>query len=91
MIAPPYTVVFNQDARDFFASRRVDDKIKRIILNKIDVLAQNPYWGEPLGRDFHGYRKLKAGQFRVVYRVEEARMLVHIASVGLRRDAYGGS
>ena len=88
MIAPPYTVVFNEEAREFFVSRRVDNRIKRIILKKIDLLAQDPYLGPPLHGSLHGRRKLPVSYYRVIYRIEEVRMLVHIVDVGLRRDIY---
>lgn len=41
-------------------------------------------YGEPLGRDLAGYRKLPVGQRRVVYFVEEKKVLVLVLAVGKR-------
>jgi len=43
-------------------------------------------YGEPLVRDLIGYRKLPVGQWRVVYCVEEAKILVLVLAVGKRAE-----
>ena len=41
-------------------------------------------YGEPLIRELIGYRKLPVGQWRVVYYVEEEKVLVLVLAVGKR-------
>lgn len=43
-------------------------------------------YGEPLGRDLAGFRKLPVGQWRVVYAIEQTRVLVLVLVVGKRAE-----
>lgn len=48
-------------------------------------LTENPTrYGEPLARELAGYRKLPVVQWRVVYHVEERKVLVLVLAVGKR-------
>jgi mRNA interferase RelE/StbE len=50
-------------------------------------LTRNPSeYGEPLARDLAGYRKLPVGQWRVVYHVDDGRVLVLVLAVGKRAE-----
>lgn len=89
MTAPKYTLIFSEAAREFFADRRVDRRIKRIIRKKIDLLATNPYLGKPLVGPLAGCRRLAVSFFRVIYRVVEDELIVEVIQIGLRRDIYG--
>ena len=42
--------------------------------------------GKPLSGDLSGYRRLRTGQTRIVYRVDGSRIVVLVIAVGLRRD-----
>lgn len=44
-------------------------------------------YGEPLWGEFKGYRKLRVGDFRVVYRILKDKILVLVIKVGIRKDA----
>ena len=44
-------------------------------------------FGKPLGGVLRGYRRLRIDEYRVIYRVEQQRLVVLIVKVGLRRDA----
>lgn len=51
-------------------------KIKRVVEEK---LATKPdAFGKPLRRSLRGYRKLRVGDYRVIYRIEEKRMIVFV-------------
>ena len=72
--------------------RRVQAKIR----DRIDGLAHEPeQQGKPLTGELRGYRSLRAAgqRYRVVYRVERAKIVVVILAVGVRkagdrRDVY---
>jgi len=36
--------------------------------------------------EFHGYWKLRVGEYRVVYKIEKDRIVVKVIKVGIRRD-----
>lgn len=73
----------------------VDDDLKRIgssaarrIMRAIDgKLTQAPrQFGAPLVGDLSGFRKLRVGDYRVVYQVVEATVTVYVLAVGSRRN-----
>ena len=70
-------------------SKRFDDSTKEKIKRKCkELLSHAPdKVGEPLQFALKGYRKLKIfDEYRIIYRVEKARVLVFILAVGIRRD-----
>jgi mRNA interferase RelE/StbE len=61
-------------ARDL---KKVDPKDKQRILNRIEeTLGTNPRSGEPLHGEFEGLSKLRVGEYRVVYTLVGADVLV---------------
>jgi len=68
--------------------RRVRDKIR----DRIDGLAEEPEkQGKPLTGELTGYRSLRAvGQrYRIIYRIEEGKVLVHVMALGIRKEGSG--
>ena len=63
------------------------DKIK--ILDKIDSLADNP---RPFGYKklnyYADYFRVRVGNYRLIYTIEDEQLLVLIVEVPNRRDAY---
>lgn len=50
-------------------------------------LSSNPEkYGEPLKRGLKGYRKLRVGNYRVIYRVEKRTVI--ILKIGHRKEVY---
>ena len=43
-------------------------------------------FGKPLAGDLKGYWKLRIGEDRVIYEIEEEKVLVYVIVVGYRRD-----
>lgn len=65
--------------------RRIRDTIRR----RIDALAEDPEkQGSPLLAELSGYRSVRAvGQrYRVIYRVEDDRVVVLVVAVGIRKE-----
>lgn len=65
--------------------RRVQGKIR----DRIDGLARDPEkQGKPLRDELKGLRSLRAvGQrYRIIYRVEQKKILVMVVALGLRRE-----
>lgn len=52
-------------------------------------LAINPIeYGKPLQYSFKGYRRLRVGDYRIVYKIEEKKKIVFIAAIKHRREIY---
>lgn len=53
----------------------------------IEKLSSYPlHYGEYLHGQLHPYRKLRVGDYRIVYRVYEKKIVVYVIAVGNRRD-----
>ena len=68
--------------------KRIDLQDQRKIIRAIrNKLTANPKeHGEPLRGELKGFWKLRVGQFRVIYEIQENQVLVYVILVGFRRD-----
>jgi mRNA interferase RelE/StbE len=83
-----YAVVWTVTAGNLLGEIR-DRRVRQLIFDTTKRLEDEPAkQGAPLTRELAGFRDLRAvGQrYRVLYRVEEARHVVQIVAVGLRRE-----
>ena len=62
------------------------DRIR--IVAAIDRLAENPGLGTALKGDLRGLRRLRVGNYRVLYEVRDDELVVLVVRVAHRRDAY---
>lgn len=82
-----WTVVYHPDVQDDFRKLgRVEARnIQTVIIERL----QN---GEPekTGKSLHGalagYRRLRTGATRIVYRIEKQKIEILVIAVGMRRD-----
>ena len=60
---------------------------RRIILTINEKLTKTPEkFGAPLSNNLKNFRKLRIGDFRVVYQVFNKKVIIFILAVGPRRD-----
>lgn len=82
-----YTVIYHPDIpkEDLSGiSRDIKDAIRRAIETR---LVPNPFLaGEPLRQSLKGHRKLRVGDYRVIYRVRGDKIIV--LKIGHRKDVY---
>lgn len=66
----------------------IGPSVARRIVGAIDKkLTQQPLqFGAPLAGGLGGFRKLRVGDYRVVYLVHEKKVVVYVLPVGPRRD-----
>jgi mRNA interferase RelE/StbE len=62
--------------------KRILDAIKERL-----SIAPNDY-GKPLKRNLKNHRRLRVGDYRVIYRVHEDKILVLIVEIDHRKDVY---
>ena len=84
---PDYTVSFRRSAEKDL--RKLDTKVQARVLRAVDPLAQDP---RPDGcRKLQGstdaYR-IRVGDYRVIYTVDDAVLIVAVEKVRHRREAY---
>jgi mRNA interferase RelE/StbE len=60
---------------------------KRILKAIRERLSTDPErYGSPLRGELKGYWKLRVGEFRVIYEIQKARIIVCVVKVGRRRN-----
>lgn len=62
--------------------------IARQIGKVIDKLLLNPQMGQLLHGDLKGRRKVRVGDYRLVYTVEKKKLIIYLLTIAHRKDAY---
>lgn len=85
-----YEVVFSRSARRAL-ERDLPEKVAAAAFEFIlGALRENPHRvGKPLREPLAPLYAARRGEYRVVYRIIEYRVVIEIVSVVHRRDAYG--
>ncbi len=63
---------------------------RRRISLAIENLAENPFAGIPLQGALRGLRRLRIGNYRIIYQIERVELLVYVIRISHRREAYRG-
>lgn len=80
---------------DILYHKDVDDDLKSVgpsaagrIIKTIDkkLTTAPDQYGIPLSHNLKNFRKLRIGDYRVVYRIVEQKVIVYVLAVGPRRD-----
>ncbi|MBL7544050.1 MAG: type II toxin-antitoxin system RelE/ParE family toxin [Bdellovibrionaceae bacterium] len=67
-------------------SKANKDQIRKAIEKK---LAANPIeFGKPLQYSLKGLRRLRVGDYRIIFQIEEENKVVLIVKIGHRREVY---
>lgn len=87
MVMMAYTIVYHPDIPKEDLSgipKNIKDTIRRAIETR---LIPDPFLcGEPLRQSLKGHRKLRVGDYRVIYRIEGGKIIV--LKIGHRKDVY---
>ena len=68
--------------------KRVAKPDRTRIVAAIDRLREAPHLGTPLKGDLRGLRRLRTGDYRVLYEVRDDELIVLVVRVAHRRGAY---
>jgi mRNA interferase RelE/StbE len=69
--------------------RSLDRQVQRRVATKIEELCSNPF--PPGAKKLQGepdHYRVRAGDYRVVYRVDGRRVVIVIVRIGHRREVY---
>ena len=58
------------------------------IVTAIDRLTETPHLGAPLKGDLRGLRRLRVGDYRVVYEIQDDALVVLVVRVARRQNVY---
>lgn len=82
-----YRVEFLEEAAKDWLS--LDRSIRKKLEKSIERLRTAPLsYGKPLGANLHGLRRIRSGDYRIVYLVRETNQSVEIGVVCHRSDVY---
>lgn len=84
-----YKILYDLEAREKDL-QKIPQAIRSIIKKAIETkLTVDPYhFGKPLRYDMKGYRSLRVGDYRVIYRIHEEQIVVVIIDIDHRKDVY---
>lgn len=68
--------------------KKLDKSIQDRIIQKVEKLRENPQLGVPLIGHLSGLRKLRIGQYKVIYNIIEQRLVVVVLDIGHRKNIY---
>jgi mRNA interferase RelE/StbE len=58
------------------------------VVEAIDRLPENPHVGKLLKGDLSGLRRIRVGDYRIVYEINEGQVLVLVLRVAHRKNVY---
>ena len=68
--------------------RRVAKPDRARIVAAIDRLAETPHLGTSLKGDLRGLRRIRVGDYRILYEVRDKELVVLVVRIAHRRGAY---
>ena len=82
-----YNVCFNGSVKKEL--RQIAKPYLQKILSKIEELSQEPRpFGVKLLRGENRYYRVRQGDYRIIYDVDDAALMVTIVAIGHRREVY---
>jgi mRNA interferase RelE/StbE len=67
---------------------RIPVKQRVKVIEAIDELKNNPHHGSLLKGKFTGLRRIRVGNYRIIFEVQNKVLVVLVLRVGHRRDVY---
>jgi mRNA interferase RelE/StbE len=84
----PYRIEYHPDTDSDF--KHLDPPIRKKILHEIDKkLSTNPEaYGKSLTGELKGLRRLRMGDYRIIYQIRKGNQSVFILKIGHRWEVY---
>jgi mRNA interferase RelE/StbE len=84
-----YTILYDLGSKQKDLDK-ISPPVRKIIKEAIEKkLTVDPIaFGKPLKYSLKGYRRLRVGDYRVIYRVDEDRIIVIVIDIEHRKDIY---
>ena len=68
--------------------QRIEKADRERLIAAIDRLADNPFAGSALKGELRGLRRIRVGDYRLLYEVRERDLVVLVLRAAHRREAY---
>jgi mRNA interferase RelE/StbE len=85
---PEYEIVFSGKARRQI--KKLDPDIAEQITTAVDGLAANPrpQSSKRMKGNYKGYRRERTGDYRIIYEVQDEKLVVLVIHIGHRKNIY---
>ena len=81
-----YSVKIKASAAKALRKIRVVDQAR--LIEAIDQLAVSPHAGSALKGEFSGLRRIRVGDYRIIYEVDHGVLTILVLRIGHRREVY---
>ena len=68
--------------------QRIERSDRERLIAAIDRLAENPFAGSALKGELRGLRRIRVGDYRLIYELREQDLVVLVLRAAHRREAY---
>ena len=68
--------------------QRIERSDRERLVAAIDRLAENPFAGSALKGELRGLRRIRVGDYRLIYELQERDLVVLVLRAAHRREAY---
>jgi len=81
-----YKIILESQAKNFF--KKLNIILQERIAKKMEKLKTNPYLGIPLLGNFRGLRKLRIGDYRFIYKIDNENLVIVGVNINHRKKIY---
>ena len=81
-----YSISIKQSAAKALSKLESPQRLR--LIEAIDKLKTNPNAGSVLKGEFFGLRRIRIGDYRIVYEVQNAQLVILVVRVAHRREVY---
>lgn len=81
-----YSLKIKQSA--FKELQKLDKKERIRVVTAIDQLKENPHIGKLLKGELSGLRRIRSGNYRVIYEINEGEVLILVLRIAHRQQVY---
>ena len=82
-------ILSNKAEKSLDKLKKKDKKNFEIVIKHLENLTQNPkFYGKPLKSNLAGLWSCRAGDFRIIYQIEESKLIVIVITIEHRKSVY---
>ena len=81
-----YSLKIKQSALKELQKINKQERIR--VIAAIEQLAENPHIGKLLKGEFSGLRRIRSGNYRVIYEINEGEVLILVLRIAHRKQVY---
>ena len=82
----PYALKIKQSALKELQKINKQERIR--VIAAIEPLAEHPHIGKLLKGEFSGLRRIRSGNYRVIYEINEGEVLILVLRIAHRKQVY---